>query len=272
MLAWAQELREGRGFLILRGFPVDRYALEDLVLMYAGLGSNWGTVVSQSVMGDRVGHVIAVEKLLHGERKRSYKGTHEMQLHNDFCDILGMFTVRRSEQGGLSRYASGVTVHNEILRTRPDLLPTLYRGFHYWRLGENPDQPVTPHRVPVFSSCDSVLSMNYQEIWDFVKPENTGVPLSELELEARAYLEEVSERPDIRLELMLESGECALLNNLVIMHSRSAVHNDSTDHKLRRHMMRLWVDCPSDFRRAIPELRIYEHGIGITHSELLYTK
>ena len=51
------EILHGRGIVVLRGFPVDRYALEDIEILYWGLGTHLGTGESQSNMGDRLGHV-----------------------------------------------------------------------------------------------------------------------------------------------------------------------------------------------------------------------
>lgn len=260
---WLAEVRDGRGLLILRGFPVEEHSLDDIVLMFAGIGRQWGVTTSQSATGERVGHVIAVDRVLVGERKRAYKGTHEMQLHNDFCDILGMFCVRPAQAGGESRYASGSAIYNEILRTRPDYLEPLYNGFHYWRIGESAREPVTPHRVPVYASRDGVVSMQYQENWEFLKPERTGVPVTPFEIEARDYFAQIAESPEFRWECRMEAGECAWINNLIILHSRGEVHNDPSDPGRRRHVMRLWVDCNPGFRPAVPELQIYPHKIGI---------
>ena len=260
--SWYRELSDGRGILNLRGFPVTERSVEDLSLMFYGLGTRWGEPVSQSVMGDRIGHIIEVKQLLHGERQRSYKRTHEMGLHSDFCDILGMLCIRSAMAGGASRYTSGATVHNEILATRPELLEHLYRGFYFWRLGEWPDEPVTPYRVPVFSSTQGKVSLHYFGDWNFIKPENTGVPITEEEREAISYFSEIAEREDIRYEFQIEPGECFLSNNLLHLHARSQIHN-APDPDQRRHMLRIWVDCPPSYREIVPEARVYGHGIGV---------
>ena len=260
---WQREIAEGRGIINLRGFPVDDYSVEDLALMYYGLASQLGVVVSQSVMGDRVGHVIEVDKLLHGERRRAYKGAHEMALHTDFCDILGMLCIQMSEAGGESRYASGAAIHNEILATRPDLLEPLYNGFHFYRIGENRDEPVTPYRVPLFSSCGGTLSMHCAGDWKlFIDPENTGVAVTDREYEAIEYFTSIAEREDIRFDFMIEPGECFFSNNWSHIHARSAIEN-SADPNRRRHMLRVWIDCPVSFRDVVPEVRIYPHYTGI---------
>ena len=54
------ELMEGRGIVVVRGFPVERYGVEDMGILYWGLGTHFGRAVSQSRMGDRMGDVIDV--------------------------------------------------------------------------------------------------------------------------------------------------------------------------------------------------------------------
>ncbi|MBS38759.1 MAG: hypothetical protein CMO26_22910 [Thiotrichales bacterium] len=267
---WYQELSTGRGMLNLRGFPVDEHPVEHITAMLYGLSSQWGTPVSQSVMGDRLGEVIAVDKLLHGERRRSYKSTHEMRLHSDFCDVLGMLCIRSAERGGASRYTSMISVHNKILETRPELLEPLYRGFYFWRIGEWPEEPVTPYRVPVFSETDGVLSAHYAGDLSFIDPNNTGHALSELDYEAIEYFVEVAESEELRYEFQIEPGECLFANNLTHLHARSKILN-GPDVERRRHMLRVWVDCDQSFRPAVPELRVFEHGIGVSaHPEMMH--
>ena len=52
---WRRQVWHGRGILIMRGFPVERLAPEDLRAMYLGLGSHFGRPVSQSALGDLIG-------------------------------------------------------------------------------------------------------------------------------------------------------------------------------------------------------------------------
>ena len=65
--------------------------------------------------------------------------------------------------GGISGYASAVTIHNEILATRPDLIAPLYAGYHLHRFGEQPpgEPPITRNRVPVFSMAGGVFNVVY---------------------------------------------------------------------------------------------------------------
>ena len=38
----SHELIDGRGFLMIRGWPLDQYSLEDIGVMYYGFGAHFG--------------------------------------------------------------------------------------------------------------------------------------------------------------------------------------------------------------------------------------
>src|SRR3989442_1271491 len=54
---WLDALDTGRGFVLVRGVPVERYGEEDASLAYWGLGLHLGSAVSQNAAGDLLGHV-----------------------------------------------------------------------------------------------------------------------------------------------------------------------------------------------------------------------
>jgi len=52
-----QQVEDGRGFVLLRRLPIEDYSKDDLGLIFSGIGTHLGRGLSQSVMGDRLGHV-----------------------------------------------------------------------------------------------------------------------------------------------------------------------------------------------------------------------
>lgn len=52
--------------------------------------------------------------------------THAAQpFHNDAADIVTLLCLKNARSGGLSSWSSSVTVHNEILKKAPHLVPVL---------------------------------------------------------------------------------------------------------------------------------------------------
>ena len=55
--ALRSELLEGRGFVLLRGLPVERYTIEESAVAYYGLGMHFGIALPQNAKGHVLGHV-----------------------------------------------------------------------------------------------------------------------------------------------------------------------------------------------------------------------
>ena len=255
----AHELMGGRGFLVIRGWPLDRYSLEDIGAMYYGFGAHFGKAASQSVIGDRLGYVM--DHSGNDPLERAYRNKHELSLHTDFNELIGMLNIRQAAKGGESRYASAIAVHNEIFATRPDLLAPLYQGFHYHRRGEETpgQEPVTPHKVPIFSSVDGVLSCRFIETYMPPAAKELGIDMPAELVEAIGYFQEIAARDDFRLDMLVEPGHMTFSNNFVTMHARSAFEDDSNDAETKRLFLRLWLDVDAAASRPhVPEVAVYD--------------
>ena len=250
------EVRNGRGIVLIRGFPNDRYDLTDLELVYWGLGTYFGTGVSQSVLGDRVGHVTDMSKEVSSER--SYRNAKELTPHTDCNEMIAMLSVRTAKVGGESKYASALTVHNEILATHPEYLPPLYEGFYYHRRGEEPPgaPPCTTHKVPVFSCVDGYISARYVPGYLEAAAPELGIDFPEELTTAMAYFDAVASRDDIMLTVLLEPGELSLQNNFTVLHGRTTFEDDP-DESRKRLLLRLWIDIENG-RPHDPNVAIYE--------------
>ncbi len=261
---WFAEVQEGRGFVLLRGFPLERYSAEEIELIYWGIGTHMGIGVSQSVLGDRLGHVTDHSK--QDPNARAYRNARELGLHTDFSEIVSLFSLAKAKRGGLSRIASATTVHNEIVKRHPSLLEPLYAGFPYYRSGEQGpgEAPVTPWKVPVFSFLDGKLSARYIREYINRGAEISGDALDSLMLQALDLFESLANSPDIYLEFMLEPGEVLFQNNFVTMHARTAFEDDEAA-GFKRHLLRLWLDVPSG-RPAPQEMELFE-STGIAPQE-----
>jgi len=253
--AWFDEIQHGRGFVYLRGFPLDRYSQEEIGIIYWGIGTHMGAGVSQSVLGDRLGHVMDFSA--DNPNARAYRNRQALDLHTDLSDIVAMLSLSKAKTGGQSRFCSTVTVHNEIVANHPEYLEPLYRGFPYHRAGEEApgEAPVTPWNVPVFSYLEGKMSARYVRGYITRGMAILGREPDALELAALDYVDEVARRPDVMLEFALEPGEAMFFNNYLVMHARTAFEDD-VEAGFRRHLLRLWLDVPGG-RPAPKEMHIH---------------
>jgi hypothetical protein len=254
-------IQEGRGIVIVRGLPIDGHSVDDISTMFRALGTHFGRGVSQSALGDLLGQVRDETPPGQAESARGYLSRGELSLHVDLAQIVGLMCVRQARHGGYSQYASGLAVHNEILATRPDLMPVLYRGFPYHRRGEEAPSaaPITPYDVPVFSNRDGQISVfMVREIINAAFRE-LGREFTAEEIDAIDTFRATARR--LQFETRLEPGEASFLNNYTVMHARSEF-DDWDEPKKKRLMLRLWLDVERKARPVVREIHIYENVGG----------
>jgi hypothetical protein len=67
--------------VLLHGLPIEEYSKDDLGLIFWGIGTHLGRGLSQSVMGDRLGHVKDFSREDPGAR--AYRNKQELSPHTD---------------------------------------------------------------------------------------------------------------------------------------------------------------------------------------------
>ena len=262
---WRAQVHTGRGLQLLRGFPVTELSVEDTGLMYFGIGMHFGRPVSQSNMGDLLGHVVNVGG--QDPRERAYRNARELHLHTDRCDHVGMLCLKPAWKGGVSGYASALTIHNIMLEECPELLEHLYAGYRHHRFGEQPpgEAPVTPIPIPIFSVTDGVPDVIYIRGYIDIAEEEGHISLSDSQRAALDTFEAIADRPEVRLNFTLQSGEMALFNNCLVLHTRTAFEDHPDDATQKRHLMRLWL--MQDGRPASVGVRMHKGPGGIPKLE-----
>jgi hypothetical protein len=255
------EIQKGRGIVIVRGIPAADHSDDEIATIFWALGTHFGRGVSQSARGDLLGLVRDETPAGEPESARGYTSRRELSLHVDLAQIVGLMCVRQAKSGGFSQYASGLAIHNEILATRPDLLPTLYRGFPYHRRGEEgPEQvPITPYDIPVFSQRDGELSVFMVREIINAAFRDLGRSFTAQEIDAIDTFRATAQK--LQFETRLEAGEATFLNNYTIMHARSEFE-DGDEPQGKRLMLRLWLDTERDRRPVVPEIHIYKNNGG----------
>jgi hypothetical protein len=239
--ALGEELRTGRGFLLLRGLPLTRWAADDLARIYVGLGVQIGKLLPQSYHGELLGHVIDVSDL--EQDARGYHAGGGQAFHTDTCDIISLMCVRGAKSGGLSRIASAAAVHNRLLETRPDLLELLYDGYVCRRMELDAERGsgVLVKKVAFFSQASGTLSCNISGSYPRRADAAGDGKMTALQLEALEALQGLAATPEFHLDMTIGEGDIQFLNNRVIVHGRTA-YEDWPEVARRRHLMRLWIE------------------------------
>src|SRR5215470_17188986 len=156
------QVEDGRGFAVVRRLPVEEYSKDEIGMIFWGIGTHLGRGLSQSVLGDRLGHVKDFSREDPGAR--AYRNKQELSPHTDSCDLVGLLCLRNARAGGgVSRLTSAISVHNALLAEHPGVLEALYRGYVRHRRGEEQpgELPHTPYRIPVYSNVEGKVSVRY---------------------------------------------------------------------------------------------------------------
>ncbi len=252
----------GRGFVLIDGIDASRYSVQELEKFYWLMGQPLGEAVSQSAAGDFLGHVEDRTPPGAKESARGYIGRRVLPLHTDGGDVMGLMCVRTSRSGGTTVMSSVHTIYNELLRTAPQLLPTLFRGYRYHRRGEQAEgAPIlTPYFVPVFHDVGGMLSSHFVRSSIEVAARESGTALEGIELEALEAFDKAANSLDVRIEFDLQPGQVLLANNYTTLHARTEFE-DHDEKERKRLMFRLWL--LSHPRWNVPqELLVYENKSG----------
>jgi alpha-ketoglutarate-dependent taurine dioxygenase len=254
------EVRSGKGFVVLRGLPLEGLSLEQFTACAWGVGTYFGRALSQNAQGELVTSV--VDATAEDATPRMYRSNLELRPHSDITAMISLACWHKSQSGGASIIVSGVTVHDAIREQAPKLLEPLYCGYHYHRLGEEGpgEEPATPYRVPVFANRNGQLSCRYQRSGIAGGHRELGVPLEERDIEAMNLFDEVAAAPENRLAFFLERGDMIVINNYALMHARTRFTN-FPEPKRQRRLVRLWLDADG-FRDVPREFNLFaENGI-----------
>jgi len=264
---WRSVLDTGRGFVVIRGIPVEEMSADEVEAFFWGLGVLLGTPGAQNTDGDLLGHVVDMND---AEPGRLYRTSSEIAFHCDAADVVGLLCTATGLRGGESRLASSAAIYNAILERRPDLIGRMYENF--W-LDAHGQRGMSRVRVPMARHAGDRLRLFYHS--DYFRTGGAQSP-NGLDDEARELLDlfdTLAKSPAYCLDMVLQPGDIQLVSNHSVVHARGAYddppapRNAEPDSAQRRHLLRLWLSLDSDkgFRARYQKARAW----GSTLSSLV---
>ena len=252
---WTHQIADGRGFVLLRGFPIDLLSATETEVAYAGLGTHLGRRVGQNKSGDLLTH-IRDEKVPTelGKPVRLYRTNDRQDFHTDGADIIGLLCLSQSLRGGESRIVSSAALFNEMLRRRPDLVEVLYQPMCWDRQGEELPGEQPWFMLPPINDVNGTPRFFYIGWYIRNAQRHPEVPrLTASQIEAMELVEQIANDPHFHVEMSFEPGDIQLLNNGTILHAREA-YTDGDTPDTQRHLLRLWL-AAHDFTSVVDGLR-----------------
>ena len=260
------ELENGRGLVLLRGFPVDRWPVPNLRDIYWGLGSHLGHIRYQNARGELIGEVRdemarygavqegpAVDAVLGRSSRSKARSSGPLRFHTDRCDVVSLLVIRTARAGGLSKVVSAVSVAETIRARRPDLHALLYQDYWRCRQGEEAGGETQAYALPIFAEHAGKFTTQYSRTFVEAAQKLPGVPkMSAAQDEALDLHAAVCE--ELVFTMPFEPGDLQLLNNHVIYHARTA-YEDAPGLDNDRLLLRLWL-APRNSRALPPGFEV----------------
>ncbi len=247
-----EEVVNGRGFVLIRGIPVADYAIEEAAIAYFGIGAYFGWAIPQNAKGHVLGHVRDIGLDPNNPEHRIY-GTRARHLyHTDSCDIVGLLCLQIAKSGGQSKIASSVTVYNEMIKIRPDLVAVMEQPFYIDRKGEIPEGKGPFYQMPIFHRYAGLLTTTYNRDFITAALRHDDVPQpTQAQTEAMDLADALADSDEIRLDMDFQPGDIQFLHNHQILHARTP-YEDYPEPERKRHLLRLWLAPPN--ARPLPPI------------------
>ena len=246
------EVLSGRGFVLIRRLPVERWTKRQAALAFLIIGAQLGNLRMQNAEGHLLGHVRDMGKSSDDPNTRIYQTRERQTFHTDSCDVVGLMCLQTAKSGGLSSLVSSTTIFNEMRRRRPDLLNVLMQPIETDRRGEVPEGGKPYFNIPVYNYHKGLVSAIYQRQYIESARRFPGVaPLTSIQIEALNLFDELANDPRLNLMMELQPGDIQFVHNHTILHDRTAFE-DYPEPERKRHLLRLWLAPPG--ARPLPEV------------------
>ncbi|HVM77577.1 MAG TPA: TauD/TfdA family dioxygenase [Stellaceae bacterium] len=253
-----REVVHGRGFILLRGLPVEDRPVSAAATAYWGVGTYFGRARSQNSRGHLLGHVRSEGLSAADPHVRHYQTSERQTFHVDSCDVVGLLCLKIAKRGGESKITSSVTIYNRMLAERPDLLAGLFKPIPVDRRGEVPEGAKPYFDMPVFNEHLGYLSVFYMRPnIETAQRFPEARRLTKEEIEALDYFDALADDPQLRLDMVLAPGDMQFLHNHTVLHDRTA-YEDYPEKERRRHLLRLWLSAPD--ARPLPDSFALRYG------------
>lgn len=238
-----RELIEGRGFVLLRGLPRDRYDNDEMCVLYWGIGMHLGKPWPQNKRGHLLGDVTDQGKSPDDSTARGNEiGGIAFPYHSDGSDLVGLLCLRAAKEGGQSTVCNAVAIHNDLVRQRPDLVAELYKPQPYDFRGEQPEGGKGWYEMPVFTSWQGRLFVRYIRPYILASQRHAEAPrITPLAEEAMQLVDRMTTDPMYNVFMDFLPGDMQFVNNYHVLHARTAYVDDVATGRVR-HLKRLWLE------------------------------
>jgi hypothetical protein len=203
------------------------------------LGQPW----PQNAQGHLLGDVTDQGKAATDPTSRGNEiGGIAFPFHSDGSDLVGLFCLDAGASGGASLIANALTIHNDLVRTEPELATELCEPMPYDFRGEQAPGGKAWYTMPVFNRLDDRLFVRYIRPYIEASRRHADAPRpSDAAREAMNRVDAMCADPQYHVSMTMHPGDMQFVNNYHVLHARDAYVDDRPNGRIR-HLKRLWLE------------------------------
>jgi hypothetical protein len=180
---------------------------------------------------------------------RGYNTNAGLDFHVDSCDVVALMCLQTAKSGGTSKVTSSMAVVEEIKRLQPHLIPVMQQPFYYSYQGTNDASQPPFYKCPILGDDPEFFSLraNRKNVTAAQRDFPEVPRLTPDQIELLDLLDELLPDDKFCYSMELDRGDLQLLNNYVVIHSRTNFE-DHDEPERKRHLLRLWLSIPQGQR------------------------
>ena len=222
-----EKIIDGVGLLIIDGTSFVDFSKDEIKQIYEIICKLFGnTVYIQNIDDEKIVEITDEGKSMSaGARYHQTKeggSYHTDSPHwKNVPDLVGLFCINQAKKGGISKFVSTYTIHNQILNEQNDKLKTLYGKFYFDKRGEFQTNESKTIFEPVFVFENGKLHCRYLRNYIISGHELENVPLSSLQKDSIDLLEQITQVPENILSYDLKTNDMIFFDNHRMLHGRT---------------------------------------------------
>ena len=238
-------LISGCGFFVINGHELSNLSLDEKRSIYTIISKIIGELLEQNKDHEKVvvikdlGKTMKTGGRYHQTKEGGSYHTDGSHIFKNPPDYVGLLCINPAKSGGVSKFMSAYTIHNKLLK-KQKLQKILYEKFHHDKKNENMEEENATRFEPIFQFVNNELKFKYQRELIFTGHKKAKQPLTQIQIQAIEFLEEILSNSDQVVTYTLKSGDMMFSNNRWLIHDRT-LFEDFEDKKLKRLLLRTWI-------------------------------
>lgn len=239
------QLYKGFGLIVLKEFPIEGLDEASIKKLYWGFTNHLGVLRPQGKNSALMNHVKNTGGVYRAAGGRGYNTNAELDFHVDFVDYAGLLCIQDAKSGGISKACSSRALFETLKQQRPELAQALMVPLYYSRQDEHAADELPFYPTPVVAFEQGWFSCRYtrNHIRYAHRHEGAAAPTSTQEA-AMDWIDQAAKSEEFTFDMRLIPGDVQILNNHVILHSRTA-YEDHDEPEKKRSLLRAWIATPN---------------------------